>query len=256
MYYLARTQMLSNYSYLESLKLVLELGYDGAEISISDKNFKVRDSFFNKDTIKDIKSIITKMKSVSISCHMDYVNNDENLKLIIKTFTVAQELGIDIVIINGAKSTAKNEEQKKEEWEKMIYQTAQLCLEAEKRGIRIAKEYEPNFITNSTKKLLKVFEEINSANLYANIDLGHVFLCDPEPMEALNNLQGKIIHGHIENMKKDIHDHLLPYEGDMDLSLYLNKLTEIGFDGPLALDLYKYDYESVLKKSLNYLRSL
>jgi len=48
----------------------------------------------------------------------------------------------------------------------------------------------------------------------------------------------------------------LPDDGDMDLNLYLKKLNEIGFDGPLALDLYKYDYEKVSTKSLKYLRSL
>lgn len=256
MYYLARTQMLSNYTYPESLRIASNLGYDGAEISVLDKNFKIRSDFFNKDVIKEMKSELTKMKSVSISCHIDYINSDENFNIIIKAFAVAQELGIDIIIINGALSTSKSKEDKKKEWEKMILKTYQLCLEAEKKGIKLAKEFEPNFIAGNTEQMLRVFKEVNSACLYANIDLGHVFLCDPDPMQALDNLQGKIIHGHIENMKKNIHDHLLPDDGDMDLNLYLNKLNEIGFGGPLALDLYKYDYEKVSKKCLKYLKNL
>jgi len=256
MYYLARTQMLSDYSYPESLQLASRLGFDGAEISFSDKDFNIRSSFFDKEVISAMKNEVTKMKIASVSCHSDYVNSDKNLEMIIKSFSVARELGIDIVIINGAVSKAENKKEKKKEWQKMISRTSHLCQEAEKYNIRLAKEFEPNFITSSTEDLLKVFAEVNSPNLFANIDLGHVFLCDPRPMKALEMLEGKIIHGHIENMNKEKHDHLVPYKGDMDLQQYINKLRAIEFDGPLALDLYKYDYEEVSKKSLEYLKNL
>lgn len=256
MYYLARTQMLSNYSYPDSLKLASKLGYDGVEISVLDSNFTVRNDFFEKGVINKLKSEVDKMKVVSVSCHLDYVNSDQNLNIIIQAFAVARELGADIFIINGALSSAKNKEEKKKEWQKMIARTSYLSLEAEKKGIRLAKEFEPNFITGNTEQLLKVFKEVDSSNLYANIDIGHVFLCDSKPMQSLKKLQGKIIHGHIENMKKNIHDHLLPYQGDMDLKLYIKQLDNIGFNGPLALDLYKYNYKDVSEKCLKYLRSL
>lgn len=254
MYYLARTQMLSDYGYPESLQLISRLGFDGAEISVLDKEFEVRSDFFKGNVIEKIKNEIAIMEIASISCHLDYVNSDENFNTIVKTFSVARELKIDIVIINGAVSKAENKDEKEKEWQKMISRTSKLCQEAQKYNVRLAKEFEPGFIACSTEDLLKVFSEVNSPNLFANIDLGHVFLCDSEPFKALDKLQGKVIHGHIENMKKDVHDHLLPYEGDMDLQQYINKLRAIDFDGPLALDLYGYDYEKASEKSLAYLR--
>ncbi len=60
-------------------------------------------------------------------------------------------------------------------------------------------------------------------------------------MAAIASLEGKVAHCHIENMGTDVHCHLLPWQGDMDLAGYIGALRGIGFDGPLALDLYNED---------------
>jgi sugar phosphate isomerase/epimerase len=57
-------------------------------------------------------------------------------------------------------------------------------------------------------------------------------------------------------MAQGVHDHLLPQEGDMDLSLYLRALHGVGYEGPLSLDLYKYEYEVVAPQAIAYLRGL
>ncbi|MFP3896419.1 MAG: sugar phosphate isomerase/epimerase family protein [Anaerolineales bacterium] len=95
------------------------------------------------------------------------------------------------------------------------------------------------------KELLQLFDQIPSPNLAANVDLGHAFLCDPQPFQAIRELGDKIVHCHISNMPLGKHDHLIPQEGDMDLDAYLQALAATGFDRVLALDLYKYDYETV-----------
>ena len=51
-------------------------------------------------------------------------------------------------------------------------------------------------------------------------------------------------------------DHLVPYEGDMDLTAYLQKLISVGFDGTASLDVYQYDYEAVAEKSVEYLKQI
>ena len=57
-------------------------------------------------------------------------------------------------------------------------------------------------------------------------------------------------------MRTGVHDHMLPHEGDMDLSVYLSALAEVGFEGGMALDLYRHDYEAVAGDSISYIRGL
>jgi sugar phosphate isomerase/epimerase len=75
-------------------------------------------------------------------------------------------------------------------------------------------------------------------------------------LDSIDQLGEKIIHCHISGMPSKIHDHVLMSEGDLDLASYLNALKEIGFNGGLALDLYKYDYEAVAVESVIYFKDL
>ena len=256
MLFSARTQLLAQDDYPNILKKIIDWGFDGVEISVLDQDFKLRSDFFSGPVIKVMKRLLKQLEAASISCHLDYVNQKENIEVIRKTFAVAQKLDIDTIIINGAASQAETEQEAYDEWQLMIEKTQILCELAQKAEIKLAKEFEPGFITDSTAKLIKVFNQVDPLPLYANLDLGHVYLNDPQPLTSITKLQDRIIHGHIENMKQGVHDHLMPSEGDMDLASYLNELKKINFKGPLALDLYKYDYEEAAPAALEQLRQL
>lgn len=254
MYFLGRTQMMTRYSIIESLYKIRKSGFDGAEISILDRDFKVRGEFFDSEHVQQLKEALEELNfsAFSLSAHMDYVNSEENYEYIRSCFPIAKQLGTDVMIINGA----VKKEGTTDEWSRMIQRTRKLCDSAVACGMNLAKEFEPNFICGNTSELRQTFEEVDAPNLYANLDIGHVFLCDPDPLQAIESLRGKILHVHIENMAKGVHDHLLPDEGDMDLNQYISKLREVGFDGPAALDIYKYDYESVCSKAVTFLKAL
>jgi sugar phosphate isomerase/epimerase len=138
----------------------------------------------------------------------------------------------------------------------MVERTRALVAVAADCGVVLAKEFEPGFIVDSTERLVRLFDEIALPHLAANLDLGHVFLDDPEPLQSIVRLGDKIVQVHVENMATGVHDHLLPQEGDMDLEAYLFALAETGFQGGMALDIYKYDYEAVAPDALAYIRSL
>ena len=56
-----------------------------------------------------------------------------------------------------------------------------------------------------------------------NADIGHMFLQDQDPLALIDKCGPYIVHAHLENMK-GVHNHLVPYEGDMDLTAYLQSL--------------------------------
>ena len=118
----------------------------------------------------------------------------------------------------------------------------ELCRIAEEYEVYLAVEFEPGFVIDNSELLLKAFDQIGSPILRMNADIGHMFLQDPAPLASIDKCGPYIVHAHLENMKKGIHNHLVPYEVDMDLTAYLQKLISVGFDGPASLDVYQYDY--------------
>ena len=88
------------------------------------------------------------------------------------------------------------------------------------------------------------------------MDIGHAFLCDPDPLAAIRELGSRIVHAHLEDMRRGVHDHRLPGDGDMDLGAFFRVLAETGFQGVAALDLYGYDYEAIAATTIAQVRRL
>ena len=249
---MGRTQPLKKYPILETLVLIKEMGFSGVEICL--ENNDINPNLLTDELICSIKNRldILALDPVSVSYHKNYIYNDSEFLKIKQAIPWTNKFGSNIFIISGGKKRTKNEG----EWSRMLKRTKELVQIAEENNIILALEFEPNFVIGTTEELLRLFNEIPSPNLAANCDLGHVFLCDPNPLAAIRKTGKKIVHCHIENMKTNVHDHLVPEEGDMDLIKYLDCLKKTGFSGGLALDLYKYDYESVGTGSADYLKKL
>jgi sugar phosphate isomerase/epimerase len=249
MFLAGRVQMVSDVPYAEGIKKLLDIGFEGIEVNNVDRSFTFREEFLLDDTINSIKLALSddRVKGFSIGSHMDYVNDDICFQNVVKSMDVANKLGTDIVIINGAKKMGIDNE-----WDLMLNRTKELAQEAEKRHIKLAKEFEPKYICGSTANLLKVFEFVKSDALFANLDIGHVFLCDEKPIEIISRLGDRVAHCHIENMKTGIHNHLPFYEGDMDLPSYIQALKNLNFDGQMSFDYYNDGYMDVAKECIEY----
>jgi sugar phosphate isomerase/epimerase len=248
-----RTQPLyPRYAVLDALQKIKNLGFDGVEICLEVD--ELRPDKLDDQTIAAIqhKMEALELSPVAVGYHVDYIYDDVLFELTKTAIRKTPAFGTDILIFSGTVSHTDDDAA----WDRMVARTRQLVNLAETCGIRLAQEFEPGFIVGSTADMLRLFEAIPSSNLVANLDLGHVFLCDPDPLEAIRQLGLRIVHGHIENMATGVHNHLLPQEGDMDLSAYLKALKAVGFSGALALDLYQHDYEAVSPAVLEFLRDL
>jgi sugar phosphate isomerase/epimerase len=252
MKYMARTQPLAKYPILQCLDVIHRLGFDGVEICLENPDLA-------PDTLDDtqIASVRQKVNELglapcSVSYHKDYIYDDVLFEQTKRAIRLTPQFDTNIFVFSGtAKRTGEQTE-----WNRMAQRTRELVQVAEQCGVILAEEFEPGFIVGSTAELQRLFEAVPSPHLAANLDLGHVFLCDPNPILSITQLGEKIVHCHIENMKTGVHDHLLPWEGDMALYAYIAALMRVGYQGGLALDLYKQDYEAVAADAINYLRQL
>lgn len=249
---LGRTQMLSDYSILDSLTVIRDLGFDGAEICVERADWTWVP--FDQAVATSVADHVTALglSACSFSLHQDYVNDDRLFEETKRAIRTTRQVGTGIFVFSGARKRTGD----REEWDRMVSRTRALVEVAADCGVVLAEEFEPGFVVGSTADLLRLFNEIPSPHLAANLDLGHVFLCDPDPLRSVAELGPKIVHCHVENMRRGVHDHQLPQEGDMDLSTYVKALAQVGFAGGLALDIYKYDYEAVAPGAIAFLRGL
>lgn len=247
-----RTQMFPEYTLVDSLTVIKRLGFDGVEICIEKLDWTLHDlDNFPVDEINE-KVDELELSPVVFSFHQDYIYDDERFELTKQAIRMTPGLNTNILIIGGTPAQTGDQD----EWNRMIQRTKVLTAVAEEYDVILAEEFEPGFIVGSTAHLLRMFDEVGSPNLAANLDLGHLFLCDPDPLQSIRQVGEKVMHCHISNMPAGVHDHEIPQKGDMDLRTYMAALQSIGFSGGMALDLYKYEYESIAPESIQCLRGL
>ena len=250
MHIYGRTQTLGRYPIHECLGLLKRLGFDGVEVCL--ENPDMAPATLTDDLAKQVCARLEDLELPrSVSYHGNYIYDDLVFEETKKAIRLTPLFGANVFVFGGTSKRGGDDE-----WRKKVERTRRLVQIAENHNVILAEEFEPNFICGSTEDLHRLFNEIQSDALKANLDLGHVFLCDPSPMAAMASLEGKVAHCHIENMGTGVHCHLPPWEGDMDLDEYIGALRGIGFDGPLALDLYNEDYEEVGERSVQFLSAL
>jgi len=250
--FMARTAALGRCPTLNALVRIRSVGFDGVEICL--ENEDLHPSTLTDEAISRVRKRADGLglSPVSVSYHQDYIHDDERFRETLQAIPKTRLFGTDLFVFSGGRRLSRDEH----EWQTMVQRTRELVAVAEDSGVRLAQEFEPGFVVGSTRDLLRLFDEVGSDSLVANLDLGHVFLCDPDPLEAIRQVGPWIAQGHIENMRTGAHRHLVPWEGDMDLEAYLLALHDAGFSGGLVLDLYDVDLEAVATRSLTYLRGL
>lgn len=252
MRFMARTQPLSQYPILRGLAVIRRLGFDGVEICL--ENDDLRPAILDEGLAFSVADRVRGLglSPVSVSYHKDYIYDDALFQESLKAIALTPAFGTNVFVFGGTVKKSGDAA----EWQRLVERTRHLARAAESAGVLLAQEFEPGFIVGSTADLLRLFEEVPSPALAANLDLGHAFLVDPDPLASIRLIGPRIAQCHIENMRAGVHAHRLPDDGDMDLAAYLRALREVGFDGGLVLDLYGLDLEEVGPGALAYLRGL
>ena len=75
-------------------------------------------------------------------------------------------------------------------------------------------------------------------NLGITLDVGHVYVTgEGEPRAIIERLGSLIFQVHLEDMKRGIHEHLPPGEGDVDFDEVFDALSGVGYAGPICWEL-------------------
>ena len=253
-----RTQMLSDrYSVIEAMDFFKKAGFDGVELCFEDLSFHVRPDLWEPGIIALIREHSEKigLPISAVGNHLRYFFDDFMFEAVKRGIKSTRKYGADVFIF-AAMNDANEKIHNKELRDISIKRIGELCKLAESEGVKLAMEPEPPSIYASTRDFLALCETIGSPALGINFDAGHAFLTDPDIIESIELLKGKINHGHIEDMEHAQHLHLLPGDGDMDLPAIFKKLDETGFHGNMSIDLYNYKYEEAAVTAMERMRKM
>lgn len=151
-------------------------------------------------------------------------------------FALANELDIPIVNI-GSGGTTGDEESTKQ----VIEHIGQLARLAGEYGVRLAvKPHVGQAIYNAATGL-RLMEEVSEPALGLNFDPSHLFRANEEPQEVVHLWKERILTSHFRDCSSREQrvgppEAQIPGRGIVDLPATLRALHEIGYRGPLNLE--------------------
>ena len=120
---------------------------------------------------------------------------------------------------------------KEQAWLNSVSVIREFCHWAQKQSIIASIEMDPHvyFVVNNLYKMVKIIEDVEMPNLFANIDIGHLCITREEPVR-MEKLSNKILHVHLSDTDSFNHTSDILGTGTANFRNYISKLLEIGIE--------------------------
>lgn len=120
------------------------------------------------------------------------------------------------------------------------------CARARDAGVVIGFEPEPGMYVEDMAGFARVRALVDDPALQLTLDVGHAHLTEPAGAAAtVHAWAPSIVNVHLEGMRRPDHDHLVPWEGDLDLPSVLAALTATTYAGPACFELSRHSHDAV-----------
>jgi L-ribulose-5-phosphate 3-epimerase len=120
-----------------------------------------------------------------------------------------------------------------------------LCERAAAAGVMLGFEPEPGMHIESMADFERIAAAVDHPALGLTLDVGHAHLTEDSAEAAVRRHASRAVNVHLEGMRRPVHDHLLPWEGDMDLRAVLAALHDVGYAGPATFELSRHSHAAV-----------
>lgn len=122
---------------------------------------------------------------------------------------------------------------------------ARTCEVVRRHGLRPALEPEPGMAvaTLADHRALRLDPASGVPDL--TLDVGHLYVeWEGEPAAAIAGLGAELAQVHLEDMRKGVHEHLLPGEGEVDFPGVYKALRQKGYSGPVCFELSRSSHRA------------
>ena len=141
----------------------------------------------------------------------------------------------------------------------VFYEELMPCVEvAEKLGVSLLIEPEPDLMIERFGQFLEFVERIDSNAVGLNFDIGHAYCVGEDPQDWVAKMASHTRHYHLEDIAPTrVHQHLVPGRGAIDFDATLAAIQKTGYTGWLTTELYPYidDPDAAAREARDFLNN-
>ena len=119
----------------------------------------------------------------------------------------------------------------------------QTCAVVEEAGLTAALEPEPGMAVATVADYLGLRDLLGAAAPALCLDVGHLYVTgEGEPSDIIPGVANLLAQVHLEDMRRGIHEHLPPGQGEVDFGEVWQALTSAGYQGAVCFELSRHSH--------------
>jgi L-ribulose-5-phosphate 3-epimerase len=129
-------------------------------------------------------------------------------------------------------------------WELLVSACIEISQIASEQGTVVAFEPEPGMLVDTLVEYDRLARAVARDDFRLTIDVGHLQCNELEPpFTLINRYLPRLANVHLDDMRRDVHDHLFFGEGEVDFGPIINLLR--AFHGPACIELSRHSHNAV-----------
>lgn len=163
------------------------------------------------------------------------------IEFLMRAVDIAAELGAPVVSLWSGVRPAHVPPG--DAWQRLVHGLAPVLDAAAARGVRLGFEPEPGMLVDTIAAWARLAADMDHAALGITLDIGHCQCLEPRrPAECVRRVADQLVHVHIEDMRRGVHEHLGFGDGEIDFPPVLGELEAIGYRGLVAVELSRHSH--------------
>jgi L-ribulose-5-phosphate 3-epimerase len=143
-------------------------------------------------------------------------------------------------------------------WDRLVRGCAETLDAATAAGVPLGFEPEPGMLVAELADWQRLYADLGRpAGFGLTLDIGHCRCLEPQPVpECVAQAGPHLVNVQIDDMRRDVHEHLEFGDGEIDFPPVLAALTATGYRGLVAVELPRHAHAApaVAARSLEFLR--
>jgi sugar phosphate isomerase/epimerase len=255
----------------DALALLADNGYDGVALTLDHLHLDP----FARDLPARVSALAARLEELGLAVVLEtgarflldprrkheptLVSNlgrERRLDLYRRALAIAAELRAEAVSIWSGTVPAGTS--RAEAWGRLVEGMFAVVEEAEAKEITVGFEPEPGMLVDRLESVEALVTTLGRPErLGVTLDLGHCVCLEPEPVaDCVRRAAPRLVHVHVEDMRRGVHEHLDFGEGELDLPVALAALEEVRYRGLVAVELSRHSHaaDTVVPRAIRVLR--
>ncbi|UWE12180.1 sugar phosphate isomerase/epimerase family protein [Actinacidiphila bryophytorum] len=250
------TNGFANHRLEDALTVIADLGYEGVALTLDHQHLDP----YGPDLPRRIDALAARLDRLGLAVvvetgarylldpwhkHAPTLLDDEpalRLDFLRRAVRIGADLGAEAVSFWAGIRPADVPEAAA--WDRLVRGCAEVSAAADAAGVLLGFEPEPGMLVQTIDDWFTLQGRLGAPDCFGlTLDIGHCRCIEPWPVaECVAKAGPHLVNVQIDDMRRDVHEHLEFGTGEVDFPAALGALAATGYDGLTAVELPRHSH--------------